>query len=440
MKVTNWGKYPVIEKPEVSYHQGMSLNGSRWIARGMGRCYGDASLGDKMLSSLKLNRLIDFDEEKGILTCESGVTFEDILEIFVPKGWFPSVTPGTKFVTMGGALAADVHGKNHHKEGSFSDYVLNFLLMTASGEIIICSRTVNAEIFFATAGGMGLTGMILQVTIQLKKIETSAIRMQSIKARNLTEILSMFDEFESVTYSMAWIDCLAPGRRQGRSILLKGEHATLDEVKNSDWKNHPLKVPNKFKINIPFDFPSFVLNPFTTRIFNFLYYNRQVRQEVHLLGDYDGFFYPLDMIHNWNRIYGGRGFTQYQLVIPKEAGQEGITDVLNLIQKRGMASFLAVLKLLGNSNGLISFPVEGYTLALDFPLARDLFPFLDELDKVVVDYGGRLYLAKDVRMSPEMLAKTYPGLDEFKAIIKKLDPAGKIRSYQSERLGIHSIS
>jgi decaprenylphospho-beta-D-ribofuranose 2-oxidase len=437
MKVTNWGKYPVIEKPEISYHEGLALNGSHWIARGMGRCYGDSSLGEKMLSSLKLNRMLGFDAEKGILTCEAGVTYEDILEVFVPQGWFPAVTPGTKFVTMGGALASDVHGKNHHKEGSFSDHVLSFELMIANGDIIRCSRTENAEIFFATAGGMGLTGMILRLTIQLKKIETSAIKMESIKARNLSEILSMFDEFEAVTYSMAWIDCLAPGRKQGRSVLLKGEHATLDEVQGSKWQKSPLQLPDKLKLTVPFDFPSFVLNPWSTRAFNFVYYNKQMKKEAHLIGDYDSFFYPLDSIHHWNRIYGKRGFTQYQLVIPKEAGKEGITEVLNLIQKRGMASFLAVLKLLGDSHGLISFPMEGYTLTLDFPLSKDLFPFLDELDRVVVNYGGRLYLTKDVRMSADMLKKTYPGLEEFKSVIQRLDPEGKVRSLQSERLSIH---
>ena len=411
------------------------MNGSQWIARGMGRSYGDASLGEKMLSSLKMNRFLAFDENKGILVCEAGVTFEDILETFVPMGWFPYVTPGTKFVSMGGALAADVHGKNHHKEGSFSRYVLSFMLMTAQGEIMNCSRQENADVFWATCGGMGLTGMILQLTMQLKKIESSVIKMHSIKARNLDHILDMFDEFDSVTYSMAWIDCLARGSKSGRSILLKGEHATVEEVQRTKWRNDPLKLPIKPKLTVPFDFPSFVLNSFTTRIFNFLIYARQVRKEVRLMGDYDGFFYPLDMIHHWNRIYGKRGFTQYQLVIPKEAGREGIGEVLRLTQKKGLASFLAVLKALGNSEGPISFPIEGYTLTLDFPISKNLFPFLDELDKVIVDYGGRLYLAKDVRMSPEMLAKTYPRLDEFKAIIKRLDPEGKIRSYQSERFG-----
>ncbi|MEZ4828744.1 MAG: FAD-binding oxidoreductase [Bacteroidia bacterium] len=433
---TNWGKYPLAEGPLIDFREGMKPADSHWIARGMGRCYGDSSLGETMFSSLKMNRFLAFDPEAGILTCEAGVTFEDILETFVPRGWFPPVTPGTKFVSMGGALAADVHGKNHHGEGSFSRYVSSFDLMLQSGAIITCSRNENADVFRATIGGMGLTGMILRLTLQLRRIETSAIRMDSVKAANLEEILGMFDRFEADTYSMAWIDCIAGGKNVGRSIMMKGDHATREEVRGTAWEKTPLSVPNKFKFTVPFDFPGFVLNRYSMQAFNILYYHKQLQKERQILADYDSFFYPLDVIHHWNRVYGKRGFTQYQLVIPKSEGEKGIRAVLDLLRKEGMGSFLAVLKLLGNSEGLISFPMEGYTLTLDFPISRRLFPFLDRLDEIVLAYGGRIYLAKDVRMPAAVFAKTYPALPEFRSIVRTLDPERKISSFQSERLGV----
>ncbi|MEZ4771532.1 MAG: FAD-binding oxidoreductase [Bacteroidia bacterium] len=433
---TNWGKYPVAEGPLISFREGMKPVESHWITRGMGRCYGDSSLGETMFSSLKMNRFLAFDPEAGILTCESGVTYEDILETFVPKGWFPPVTPGTKFVSMGGALASDVHGKNHHREGSISRYISSFDLLLHDGRIITCSRQQNADIFYATAGGMGLTGMILRLTIQLKRIETSAIRMDSVKAANLEEILGMFDRFEADTYSMAWIDCLSGGKRVGRSIMMKGEHASQAEVTGTAWEKTPLSIPKKLKLTVPFDFPGFVLNRFSIQAFNTLYYHKQLRKERRIITDYDTFFYPLDAIHHWNRIYGKRGFTQYQLVIPKAAGEKGIKLILDTLRQAGMGSFLAVLKLLGNSEGLISFPMEGYTLTLDFPIEQRLFPFLDRLDQIVMDFGGRIYLTKDVRMPAEVFAKTYPALPEFRRIVRALDPEGRVRSLQSERLGV----
>ncbi len=436
MSVSNWGKYPRVEAPVSRYQGGGDLPDTHWIPRGMGRCYGDSSLGAHMISGLGLKRFLNFEASSGILTCEAGITFADLLETFVPKGWFPPVTPGTKFVSLGGAIASDVHGKNHHGEGSISRHILAFDLLLASGEMITCSPTQHADIFTATFGGMGLTGMVIRLTIQLKSIETSWIDMESVKARNLDEILDISEEFSETTYSMAWIDCLASGNKMGRSILMKGEHARIDQL-TAKQREQPLAIPQKRKLNVPIDFPVFALNPLSIKAFNFLYYNKQFSPKIQTLIDYDSFFYPLDAIHNWNRIYGKRGFTQYQCTFPKETSREGLRAILDRTGRARMGSFLAVLKLFGKQTGMMSFPMEGYTLALDFPISKRIFPFLDELDEVVAELGGRVYLTKDARLQPEMLRRMYPNLDQFKALLTQLDPEGKVRSLQSERLGIH---
>ncbi len=437
MKISNWGKYPVVDGPE---RRGPYLveeqTAKTWIPRGMGRCYGDSSLGEIMVSSLHLDRMLGFDAKTGQLFCESGVTYEDLLKTFVPKGWFPPVTPGTKFVSLGGAIASDVHGKNHHKEGSISDHVLALDLMLPGGEVLTCSREQHASLFWATIGGMGLTGFILRLHLQLKKIETSAIRYENVKAKDLSEILSLFEDFGTATYSVAWIDTLARGSRLGRSILMKGEHASLAEVQGSAWEKSPLQLPKKLALTVPFNFPAFALNRLTMSAFNALYYRKQRKQQQGGLVDYDSFFYPLDAIHHWNRIYGKRGFTQYQFVVPKAQGPIAIEAVLQHMHRHRMGSFLSVLKLLGPSSGLMSFPMEGYTLTLDFPIKPALFPFLDELDAMITAWGGRVYLTKDVRLSPESLRASYPGVPAFLDIRKKWDPEGKIHSLQSQRLNL----
>lgn len=439
MKISNWGKYPVIEAPVEQYAPGQEINGqSSWIPRGMGRCYGDASLGQRMIGSQRLNRFLAFDPQAGILTCESGVTYEDLLKVMVPKGWFPPVTPGTKFVSLGGAIASDVHGKNHHTEGSISQYVQDFHLLTAQGEILHCSRTEYPEVFWATLGGMGLTGMILSLSLQLKPIQTSAINSMYSKAGNLEEIMALMDETEATTYSVAWIDTVSGGKQQGRSILSYGEHASLGEVVGTPWEKDPLRLPSAKAIAVPFDFPSFALNPWSIGAFNFLYYHKQLKKEVHKITSYDPFFYPLDNIHHWNRVYGKRGFTQYQLVIPRSAGKMVIPDILNRMRKARLGSFLSVLKLMGKETQMLSFPLAGYTLTLDFPISDRLFPFLDTLDQLLLECGGRVYLTKDVRLSGESLKKMYPDLPKFQQIIRRLDPNGYIRSLQSQRLNIHS--
>lgn len=436
-KIANWGNYPATESDENSFSFTCDMRQYikqpvNFIARGNGRCYGDASLAPVTVSTLKYDKVLSFDIKAGLFECESGLTLDKILDIIVPKGWFLPVTPGTKFITVGGAVASDVHGKNHHIDGSFSSHIMEMDIIGLNGEIISCSPTQNPELFWATCGGMGLTGIISRVKFDLKKIETSYIKQKQLKAKNLDEVIRFFDEYKSYTYSVAWIDCLKKGNGFGRSILMLGEHAKLDELPENK-KSNPLKLPPKKQVNFPFNLPSFILNKFTVKVFNFLYYHKNFKKEINNVVSYEPFFYPLDAILHWNRGYGKKGFVQYQFVLPLESRQ-GLIEILNKISDKGLGSFLAVLKIFGKQDDLISFPMEGYTLALDFPVRKGLFEFLDELDQVVLSYGGRLYMSKDARMKPEVLASGYKRLPEFKEIVKKYNPAGKFSSFQSERL------
>ena len=357
---------------------------------------------------------------------------DQVLEVIIPAGWFLPVTPGTKFITVGGAVASDVHGKNHHIEGSFSNHILEMEIVLASGENLTCSPGFNQDLFGATCGGMGLTGIISRVKFRLKKIETSFIRQKQIKARNLQELIRLFDEYKEYNYSVAWIDCLKKGPHFGRSILMLGEHAGLKDLKEKH-KKYPLQMHRKKQINFPFNLPSWVLNAFTVKTFNFLFYSKNFKKEINNVIGYEPFFYPLDAILHWNRGYGKKGFIQYQFVLPLEA-EKGLIEILHRISDKGLGSFLAVLKVLGKQESIISFPKEGYTLALDFPVRAGLLEFLDELDQIVLQYGGRLYLSKDARMKPEILRSGYPDLNKFKDIVRKYNPDGKIHSIQSDRL------
>ncbi|MEM6262548.1 MAG: FAD-binding oxidoreductase [Bacteroidota bacterium] len=400
-QIANWGMYPQVQAKvaELGYTDELQTfvkTEEELLARGNGRCYGDAALSTTIFSTLKLNKILSFDPTSGVMACQAGVLLSSILEVVVPKGFFLPVTPGTKFITIGGAIAADVHGKNHHSEGCFSDHVLSFDLMLSDGQIITCARNENPDWFWATVGGMGLTGIIVQATFQLKPIETAYIRMESIKAQNLAEIMSLFEASEDWTYTVSWIDCLQKGKHIGRSIMMRGEHATIDELPPK-FSGAPLSLKPKMNLNVPFQFPSFALNTLSVKAFNFLYYHKQRQKQLNIISDYDTFFYPLDAIHNWNRIYGKKGFTQYQFVIPKEVSREGLEEILRTIAASGQGSFLAVLKLFGKNNpeAYNSFPFEGYTLALDFKINRSLPKLIAQLDELVQKYQGRIYLAKD---------------------------------------------
>jgi len=431
MELSGWGRYPRIEATVLPVDTNSQLvkgitTPERSIAYGMGRSYGDSALYSQVISSLRLDKFLGFDAENGNLTCESGVTLDQIIDVFLPRGWFLSVTPGTKFITVGGAIASDVHGKNHHKSGCFSEFVLSFDLMLATGEIVRCNPTENIDLFRATCGGMGLTGFILSATIKLQRVNSAFICETLIKCRNLKETFSLFEKYQSNTYSVAWVDCLAKGDDIGRSILMLGEHAETGGCN--------LSKPKTF--SIPTDFPGFLLNRYSVSLFNFVYYHIPHLHSENRVVSLDSFFYPLDKIQHWNRMYGKRGFTQYQLVFPKESSYSGLEAVHQRVAEAGLGSFLAVLKLLGPENdNLLSFPMEGYTLALDFKIEPRLFPFLRELDRIVIDHGGRLYLAKDVRMEENVFNKGYPMADEFRKIRKRYGLDDKFTSLQSIRMG-----
>lgn len=441
MKITNWGNYPTVDAGMHYFRDAKELQnflekGLEFIPRGLGRCYGDSSLNKNILSTQKYNRVLQFDRESGILSCESGIGFDEILGIVVFHGWFLPVVPGTKFITLGGAVASNIHGKNHHKEGGFSNHVLEMDVMLSDGTVYTCSNKENPELFWATCGGMGLTGIILKVTVQLKKIKNSYISQKTIIANNLSEVFELFEQNSGFTYSVAWIDCLAKEESLGRSALFLGEHANDEELSKKQL-NTPFALFKKKKLFVPFFFPEFSLNHFSVKAFNEIIFQKEKRFQGKKIVHYDPFFFPLDSILNWNRIYGRKGFLQYQFVLPKESSEEGMKKILRMISERGFGSFLAVLKLFGKgSDGFLSFPREGYTLALDFPFNHSILEFLNELDRIVFNFGGRIYLTKDARMNKEMFMGTYKRAEEFINSKYHWDKYQKLRSLQSKRIGI----
>ena len=430
MNLNSWGMYPIIENKNIVFQTEDTLKekifeDKSYIPFGNGRSYGDSALAENIIYCKPYNYFLDFDEEKGVLHCQSGVMLSEIIEAFVPRGWFLKVTPGTKLITIGGAIASDVHGKNHHVEGCFSSCVEEFNLMIPNGEIKNVKK--DDELFLATCGGMGLTGVILDAKISLKKINSKYINQTTIKTKNLKETFEAFEKYSHMPYSVAWIDCLASGEDIGKCLLMVGDFA-------DDGK---LDFKEKNKINIPFNFPSFALNSLSVKAFNWLYYKKAPDGESKQKVDIDTFFYPLDAINNWNRIYGKGGFTQYQFILPKEKSYDGLKEILEKISKSGKGSFLAVLKLYGKENeNYLSFPMEGYSLALDFKIEPGLFELLDRLDEIVIEYSGRIYLTKDVRVSKETFEKGYPQIEKFRAFRKENAMSEKFASLQSKRVGI----
>lgn len=406
------------------------------IPRGLGRSYGDASLNENgyVAESLLMNRFLAFDETTGVLRCEAGVSYKDLLDTFVLRGWFPPVTPGTKYVTMGGAIASDVHGKNHHKAGSISNYIKSFKILTASGEVLECSRETNSDLFWATVGGMGLTGFILECELQLKKIESPFIDNKAIKLRNLDELFAKFEEYGDYHYSVAWMDIVASGNKYGRNVLLLGNPSTYDKLP----EKLKLRSKEKFiekKISVPFEVPFTTLNKMSITLFNTAFYmaSRNTENFQH----YDKYFYPLDFILNWNHIYSKSGLIQYQLNVPEDSGREAVDKVLKKVVAHGSGSFLAVLKKMGDQDGILSFPFKGYTLSMDFPVKKGVVEMCKELDRIVLDYGGRTYLTKDSILDEETFKKMYDGLwQKWMETKMKYDPDNKFSSNLGRRIGL----
>ena len=417
----SWGRFPKLfaEVRPLFWKEDFPASiaaGTKILAVGMGRSYGDVCLlqHGTLLTTLNLDRLISFDSQTGLLRCEAGVTLAEILDFAVPRGWFLPVSPGTKYVTVGGAIANDIHGKNHHVAGTFGLHIPRFELVRSDGTQVVCSPTENPEWYAATIGGMGLTGLISWAELQLRPIVSRRIRYRSTKFVGLEEFVALSEASAHKEYSVAWIDCVAQGRNFARGIFLQGEH---------DENPGPLTPLAKPKLALPVDLPEFALSRFSVGAFNTLYYHKQMAKDRTGLIDYEPFFYPLDRILQWNRMYGKQGLLQFQCVLPWETGTMGMTQLLKAITASGLASFLAVLKVFGDavSPGVMSFPVPGITLALDFPVRREVsFDLLDRLAGITADFGGRMYPAKDACMSPAHFQQFYPQWEQWAAYI---DPA-----------------
>ena len=403
-------------------------SGDSWIARGLGRAYGDAALNSRgVLNMTRVARMLAFDAETGLLACEAGVSLGDIVATFAPRGWFPPVTPGTQFVTVGGMAACDVHGKNHHVAGAFSRHVAWLDLLTAEGETIRCSRDQNPELFLATLGGMGLTGVILRLAFPLIRIPSGFMRQDTVVCADLTETIEAFETRRDATYSVAWTDCSASGAGFGRSLAYFAEHADPEEL-----PAHATSPALRVGPRVPLDLPA--INPLSVRAFNAVHYSRGQAGRSYV--GLQPYFYPLDALRDWSRLYGPNGFVQHQCVLPPDGAEAALRALLGRIQTAGSGSFLVVLKTMGpTTGGPLSFPMPGWTLAIDFPANAANFSLLIELDAIVADHGGRLYLAKDARTGVAGL-RGYKDLDAFREQRDRIDPNHRFRSLQSERLGL----
>jgi decaprenylphospho-beta-D-ribofuranose 2-oxidase len=437
MKLSGWGRYPsrdcAIAAPRDEIALRSQLRAGPAIARGNGRAYGDSALNEgNTISTRKLDRMLAFDAVTGQLVAEAGVLLGDVIAAFLPRGWFPPVTPGTKFVTLGGMIAADVHGKNHHCDGSFGSFVDWVEVMGADGAVRRAGP--NDPLHGWTIGGMGLTGVILRAAIRLRPVETGWIRQETRPAFDLGAAMEAMEAGLGATYSVAWIDCLAGGASLGRSIVMSGEHATRDELP-ARLRRTPHGV-TKRKLTVPLDAPGFALNGLTVKAFNALYYAAGRRKAGTAYVDWDSYFYPLDAILGWNRIYGRKGFVQFQCALPLAASREGLTALLQATARAGQGSFLAVLKRFGAQESRFSFPMEGYTLALDFPVRTATLALIERLDRITLDHGGRFYLAKDARMSAETFRAADPRVSPFTAMRAETGADRAFASAQSERLAL----
>ena len=409
------------------------------IARGLGRSYGDAALnaGGQVLGLRRLDRYLGFDADTGVLTCEAGVSLEEIIRDFAPRGWFPLITPGTKFVTVGGCIANDVHSKAHHAHGAFSSCVEAITVLLASGEVVQASRHEHPDLFWATFGGMGLLGIVLTARLRLRKIETTYFRQKSVPVNDLETMLAVLEENDrAFSWSVATLDVMATGARLGRGVVSLGEPATLAELPPRLAAN-PLRVSGPPKLAVPFELPDFTLNRFTIRIVNTVI--QRLLRGAPPFGHYEGFLYPLDKIAYWNRGYGRRGFAQYQFVIPFEDGLRRMREILGTILSSGELPFLNVLKRFGKeSGGMLSFPREGYTFAIDFPIRKNTVALLRRLDAMVLDAGGRIYLGKDSYVEASTFRAMYPAVERWLQAKATYDPQGVFTSDMARRLGLTS--
>ena len=426
-KSVSWGNYPKGDLKIEKFNSDEFFFKKNSIPYGNGRSYGDSCISNNLIDLKEYDEVINYDNKKGLIIVQSGVLVDKILNLIVKDGWFLPVVAGTKLITIGGAIASDIHGKNHHLDGCFSEHIKWLKILLPNGKKLTCSKNKNRELFLATCGGMGLTGIILQTEIKLKKINSTQIKKTTIKTENLKDTFRVFNSIKNEPYSVAWIDCLSKNEKLGKGIVSYGKF--LD--------SGVLNFNIKRRINIPFYFPHFVLSKYSVKLFNWVYYNRIKSKKNTTIVNFDSFFFPLDIIKNWNRIYGKKGFLQYQFILPKKTSYKGLLSILKKISESGKGSFLAVLKLYGKENdNYLSFPKEGYSLALDFKIEKGVFELLNELDKIVLKYDGRIYLSKDSRVSKKVFEKGYPNINKFRDLRKQYNLNEMLTSKQAERIGI----
>jgi decaprenylphospho-beta-D-ribofuranose 2-oxidase len=403
--------------------------------------YGDAALnaGGRVIAMNRLNRILAFDTENGLIICEAGVTLGDILDVCVPRGWFLAVTPGTARATAAGCLACDVHGKNHHLVGSFSRRVASATILVGNGEVMTCGSDQNSELFWATAGGMGLTGAILELTLRLQRIQTAYIHARNIVARNLDETFRKLEETTDATYSAAWVDGVARGSRFGRGVIMLGEHAGLTEIP-AERRTAPLVSRTRRQRSLPVGLPSAMLSRSLALMLNEAIYLRYATGTSQNLVDARRYTYPLDAFDNWNLLFGASGFLEYQVVLPLRQAFDGIKRILETVDRAGAVSFFTAIKRLGESAPAhLSFPMPGYAFSFSVPAGeKKTFALLNRCDEVTVALGGRVYLAKDARLEASTLAAMYARISEWRAIARRYDRAGVLASDMSRRLGLTS--
>ncbi len=429
--LAGWGRVPVVPGYEVRSEDLESITRDVPLTRGLGRAYGDAALpaaGDERVAGSRLaDRILSFDEATGDLTAEAGLSLDELYRAFLPRGWFTPVTPGTRYVTLGGMVAADVHGKNHHVDGCFGRHVQALTLRVADGRIVTCSRSEHPDLFFATIGGMGLTGHILLVRFRMVRVPSPWIYQEMQRVPNLDAFMdALKTSAASWPMTMGWIDCLSSGAAMGRGVLFRGRWAQPNEAPSTFPGLHA-------PIPVPFMFPNGVLGTLAVRAFNAVYYRlpHPNRRAVHP----KGFFYPLDVAGDWHRMYGPRGFTQYQCVLPASGGHDAARRFLEVVTQGGGASFLCVIKDCGaEGEGMLSFPKPGISIALDLALRDDTQALVDRMNERVIAEGGRIYLAKDALTRPDHFRAMETRLDRFLAVRRTWDPEGRIRSAQSVRL------
>lgn len=449
-RVEGWGRFPTTEalcaRPERWSEVQSALtdrNGDHILAHGLGRSYGDAALltGGRIVLTRRLDRLLAFDPDSGWIRAEAGVSLEEVNNLFVPRGFFPPVVPGTQFVTLGGALAADIHGKNHHVHGSFGDHVRNVELLTADGRVVLTDREHEPELFEATLGGMGLTGVILAMDLQLMRIESPAIEIETVRVENLDHFFEVSAESAKWPYTVSWIDCLARGRHMGRGVFMRGRHAPAGAKPGGALLERLKKFADPILDVSAFE-TNWLLNRVSIQAFNETYFRLHRPGTESAVVPYTPFFFPLDMVRGWNKLYGSRGMMQYQPLVPHDPERRAMRAILESISKSGFASFLAVIKEFGEvQHGGLSFPRPGVTLALDFANhGKPLHDLMDHMDDIVLDAGGRLYLAKDARMTKDRFQRMYPEWQAWKAVRDRWDPNGVFSSDQAQRLGLVDTS